>query len=220
MRWGALFDWDGVIIDSSRQHELSWEQLAREESLKLPPDHFHQGFGRKNTWIIPNILGWASEPAEIARLGERKEWLYREILKAEGIQPLPGVKALLEGLREAGVPRAVGSSTPRVNIETILDLLGLDGIFDAIVAAEDVSQGKPDPEVFLKGAAAIQREPTCCIVFEDMPVGLQAAKAGGMKAVAVTTSKPRDALTAADRIVDSFEALTLDELEGLVASTA
>ncbi len=216
MRWGALFDWDGVVIDSSRQHELSWEQLAREEDLALPADHFHRGFGRKNTWIIPNILGWADEPSEIARLGERKEWLYREILKAEGIEPLPGVKPLLESLREAAVPRAVGSSTPRVNIETILGLLGLEGIFDVIVAAEDVRQGKPDPEVFLKGAAAIKCEPARCIVFEDMPVGLQAARAGGMKAVAVTTSKPRDELTAADRIVDSFEELTLPDLQSLV----
>ncbi|MGF1483298.1 MAG: HAD family hydrolase [Opitutales bacterium] len=216
MRWGALFDWDGVIIDSSRQHELSWEQLAAEENLTLPPDHFAKGFGRKNTWIIPELLKWTREPDEVARLGARKEALYREILKAEGIEPLPGVATLLAALKSAGVPCAVGSSTPKINIVTILGILGLEDAFDAILAAEDVGQGKPDPEVFLKGAVAVDCAPECCIVFEDMPVGLQAAKACGMKAVAVTTSNPREALTLADHVVNSFEELSPELLAKLL----
>ncbi len=75
--WGAIFDWDGVIIDSSRHHEESWERLAREVALPLPADHFKRGFGRKNEFIIPEILRWTAEAAEIRRHSLRKEALYR-----------------------------------------------------------------------------------------------------------------------------------------------
>ena len=109
---GAIFDWDGVIIDSSAAHEQSWELLAAAEHRVLPPGHFKAGFGRKNQVIIPQILKWATDPAEIERLAHRKEELYRDNLKNTGIAALPGVRELLEGLRAAGVPCLVGSSTP------------------------------------------------------------------------------------------------------------
>ncbi|MGB8166943.1 MAG: hypothetical protein WCF18_05590 [Chthoniobacteraceae bacterium] len=73
--WGAIFDWDGVVIDSSKHHEESWERLARELGHTLAPDHFKKGFGRKNEFIIPNLLHWTSEPAEIHRISLRKEAL-------------------------------------------------------------------------------------------------------------------------------------------------
>jgi hypothetical protein len=107
---------------------------------------------------------------------------------ARGIEPLPGVRDLLDGLRAAGVPCVVGSSTPRINIETVLGLIHLGEYFAAIVSAEDVSHGKPDPEVFLKAAAKIARAPARCVVFEDALVGLEAARAGGMKCIGVGTT--------------------------------
>ena len=185
---GAIFDWDGVIIDSSAAHEQSWDLLAVEEKRVLPPGHFKAGFGRKNQFIIPQILKWADDPAEIARLGARKEELYREILKTTGISALPGVRELLEGLRAVGVPCVVGSSTPRVNIDHVMTLAKLHGLFADIVSAEDVSHGKPDPEVFLKAAAKINRVPAKCVVFEDAFVGLEAARAGGFKCIGVGTT--------------------------------
>ena len=87
--WGALFDWDGVIIDSSSHHEESWERLAREEARTLPPDHFKKGFGRKNEFIIPKLLGWAHDPAEIRRISLRKEALYRDVVAERGLSALP-----------------------------------------------------------------------------------------------------------------------------------
>jgi HAD superfamily hydrolase (TIGR01509 family) len=187
---GAIFDWDGVIIDSSAAHEQSWDLLAAAEKRVLPPGHFKAGFGRKNQFIIPNILKWADDPAEIERIGRRKEEFYREILKTSGIQALPGVRALLEGLRAAAVPCVVGSSTPRLNIEHVMTLAGLHGFFVDIVSAEDVSHGKPNPEVFLKAAAKIHRTPAQCVVFEDAFVGLEAARAGGFKSIGVGTTNP------------------------------
>ena len=212
--WGAIFDWDGVIIDSSRHHERSWELLAEEEHLPLPENHFKLGFGRKNQIIIPEIYRWSHDPAEIERLGNRKEVIYRELMAAEPLEPLPGVRPWLEALRDAGVPRAVGSSTPRANLDAAMDRLGIRPLFDAIVSAEDVTLGKPNPEVFLKAAARIGRKPECCVVFEDAYAGIEAARAGGMRVIAIATTHPIEDLTQADRAVRTVEELAVDELAG------
>jgi beta-phosphoglucomutase family hydrolase len=206
--WGAIFDWDGVIIDSSRQHEESWDRLAREIGKPLPEGHFKAGFGRKNEFIIPHILGWEQDPAEVRRLSLRKEELYREIVLEKGLEPLPGVRTWLDRLAAAGIPCAIGSSTHRKNIEVSLDVLGLRGFFREIVSAEDVSHGKPDPEVFLKAAAKIGMAPDRCVVFEDAHVGIEAAHRAGMRVIAVATTNPLHDLAKADKAVTR-----LDELE-------
>lgn len=210
--WGAIFDWDGVIIDSSRHHELSWERLAQEERRDLPPDHFKAGFGRKNQFIIPNILKWTTDPGEIERMGHRKETLYREVMGEGDLQPLPGVRLWLERLRAGGVPCAVGSSAPRENIDLALSRIGLAEFFDAIITAEDVTVGKPNPEVFLKAAVRIGRRPECCVVFEDAHVGIEAARAGGMRVVGVATTHPPEELTGADFAVHRLDDLTVPQL--------
>jgi HAD superfamily hydrolase (TIGR01509 family) len=210
--WGAIFDWDGVVIDSSKHHEESWERLAREIGQALPPGHFKQGFGRKNEFIIPELLHWTSEPAEIRRLSLRKEALYREVVAEWGLEALPGVRMWLERLRAAGVPCAIGSSTHRANIDLSLGLIGLAEFFSGIVTAEDVSHGKPDPEVFVKAAGRIGRAPTGCVVFEDAFVGFQAARAGGMKVVGVATTHPIEQLTGVDRAVYRLDELQPTEL--------
>jgi len=203
--WGALFDWDGVVIDSSRHHEESWERLALELGKPLPPDHFKVGFGRKNEFIIPNLLGWTQDLDEVRHISLRKEALYREVVADWGLEPLPGVRVWLERLREAGVPCAIGSSTHRANIDLSLGLIALGEFFTGIVTAEDVSHGKPDPEVFVKAARSIGREPARCVVFEDAFVGIEAARAGGMKVVGVATTHPASALGATDRAVHRLD---------------
>jgi HAD superfamily hydrolase (TIGR01509 family) len=209
--WGALFDWDGVVIDSSSSHEESWERLAKEVRLPLPEGHFKKGFGRKNEFIIPQLLEWTTDVAEIERLSLRKEALYREVVAERGLEPLPGVRVWLERLRAAGVPCAIGSSTHRANIDLSLGIIGLGEFFTGIVTAEDVSHGKPHPEVFLTAAARIDRPASRCVVFEDAFVGIEAAKAGGMKVVAVATTHPLVELGAADLAVSR-----LDELDAAV----
>ncbi len=213
--FGAIFDWDGVIIDSAKLHERSWHQLASELGKAVAPGSFVRGFGMRNEQIIPEIHGWTHDANEIARLSDRKEELYRAIVGEGGIAPLPGVRAWLNALTAAKIPRAVASSTHRLNIETILDVLGLDQSFDAIVTAEDVSRGKPDPEVFLLGATRLGMAPSRCVVFEDAHVGINAARAAQMLVVAVTTTHPRAELTAADLIVDRLDELTVDQITQL-----
>ena len=205
MEYGALFDWDGVVIDSSDQHERSWEMLAEELGKSLPEDHFVRGFGMKNQFIIPNILQWTNDPDEVHGQSLRKEELYREIIAAEGISPLPGVVDLLRMLNEHGVPCAVGSSTHRINIEVIFDAIGVRDYFQAVVTAEDVGHGKPHPDVFLKSAEKIGRSPKNCVVFEDAHVGIEAGLAAGAKVIAVATTNEIGELDKANVAVETLE---------------
>ncbi|MDB5106770.1 MAG: glycoprotease [Fibrobacteres bacterium] len=216
-RLGAIFDWDGVIIDSSRHHEESWNRLARETGRVLPEGHFLKGFGMKNEAIIPGILAWTRDPAEIRSLSLRKEELYRDIIREWGIEPLPGIRTFLERLQSAAIPRVIGSSTHRLNITASLDILGLAGFFTAIVSAEDVTAGKPDPQVFLLAAGKISREPSRCCVFEDAPMGIDAALAGGMKAVGVAGTHGNATLSKAHRVVKRLDELEVRDLEALFA---
>ncbi len=211
--FAAIFDWDGVVIDSSEKHEKSWELLSAETGHPLPPDHFKRGFGRKNQIIIPEILDWTHDPAEIERLAARKEELYRELVREDGVKILPGARELLAALKTAGIPRAIGSSTPRANLEAIFAFTGLNEFFDAVVSAEDVIHGKPAPDVFLKAAALLDMAPAQCVVFEDALFGIEAAQRAGMKAIAVATTNPIHLLQHADRAVHSLEEITVVDLQ-------
>jgi HAD superfamily hydrolase (TIGR01509 family) len=216
-RWGVLFDWDGVVIDSSPEHERSWELLAEERGLTLPEGHFKAGFGKKNEVIIPS-LGWADDPAKVRELADRKEELYRSLVATNGVHILPGARELLEGLKEQGIPRSVASSTPRRNLEALFAATGLDALFDAVVCGDDVSHGKPDPEVFLKAAACLGLEPANSIVIEDAFAGIEAARRGGMKVVGVATTNPIGELTDCDLAVGSLLEVTPSILEALITN--
>lgn len=209
---GAIFDWDGVIINSAAHHEESWERLAKEVDKPLPLDHFKRGFGMKNEVIFPELLRWTVEPVEIRTLSLRKEAIYREVVQERGITALPGVKEWLQTLRDADIPCVIGSSTHRENIITTLDRLGLSSFFSDMVTSEDVTRGKPDPEVFLTAAARIGVSSEHGVVFEDALVGIAAAQAAKMRVVGVATTEPREKLAHANWVVDRLDELNVAEL--------
>ena len=212
---GVIFDWDGVIIDSHNQHELSWQRLAKEYNKDLPNNFFKETFGMRNESIIPKFFNnWVdtNDNKEVKILADRKEEIYRQIITQNGITPLEGVKELLASLKSQKIRCSIGSSTPIKNIETVINIIGLSDYFDAITAAEDVSNGKPDPEVFLKASKKIGIAPENCIVFEDAHVGIQAAIAAGMKVVAVATTHGIDQLSKAHLAVESLEKIKVEGL--------
>jgi beta-phosphoglucomutase family hydrolase len=209
---GAIFDWDGVIINSAEHHRKSWDRLAAETGYVLPDGHFERGFGMKNEVIIPELLGWTTDPTEIQRLSLRKEAIWREVVRGAGIKPLPGVEPWLETLEQEGIPCAIASSTHRENITTTLEILGIGRFFAAIVAAEDVKRGKPDPEVFLTAARRLEVAPKSAVVFEDALVGIAAARAAKMRVAAVATTNTREALHEADWVVDRLDELSVAKL--------
>jgi HAD superfamily hydrolase (TIGR01509 family) len=168
----------------------------------------------KNEQIIPDILKWTDDPEQIRNLSLRKEALYREVIREQGIAPLPGVGAWLEALRAASVPCAIASSTHRENITCTLGLIGFERYFAAIVSSEDVTCGKPAPDVFLLAARKVNTPPARCVVFEDAHVGIEAARRAGMKVVGVATTHPADTLVGADRIVERLDELRVGKLAG------
>ena len=156
-------------------------------------------------------------PASESPVACRKETLYREILRRDGIQTLPDVVALLVDLRAQGIPCAIGTSALRANVECVLEITELAVFFLEVASAEDVTRGKPDPEIFLKAAEKLGVTPFACVVIEDAQVGIRAAKAAGMKALAVTTTHPTEslALEMPDRIEASLVPVDAEYLRGL-----
>ena len=210
-----LWDVDGTLVDTAELHYQAWIALAREIGQPFSRADFTATFGWRNPEIIPRLWGGQYSAAEMEGLGRRKEDLYRrEAIK--GLNLLPGVGTLAEECANAGLPQAIGSSAPRENIELILEMTNLRKKIAAIVAQEDTRRGKPDPEVFLLAAQRLGVDPGRCVVFEDAPVGIRAAKAGGMWAVAVTFvghHAKEDLIAAgADLVVHSLEEVSLPRL--------
>lgn len=192
---------DGVLVDSREHHLSAWHEWARELDLTPGADYFTHTFGLRNDAIITPLIPEITH-AELRRLAERKETLFRERARGQLVL-LPGVRGLLDVLSAQSVPTAVVTSAPRLNLDMILDTLRLSGTFTALVAEEDAAKGKPDPQGFLVAARRVGVAPERCVVIEDAPAGLRAAKAGGMRAIGVTTTHAAPALFDADLVVDS-----------------
>jgi beta-phosphoglucomutase len=177
----VIWDLDGVIIDSADAHLKAWWRLAQEEGLPFSDEQFRETFGWRNDSIIPHI--WGSMPPErVKALADRKEAYFREFVR-EVARPLPGAVELLSALHDAAYRQALASSTPTANIEVVSELLGLDRYLDVFVSGESVPRGKPAPDLFLKAAEALHTEPVQCVVIEDAVAGVEAAHAGGLRAL-------------------------------------
>jgi HAD superfamily hydrolase (TIGR01509 family) len=210
--WAAIFDWDGVIIDSSAAHRESWERLAREEGRILSPGYFERGFGMKSVKIIREILGWTDDPERLKQLDWRKECLYREVIRERGIEPLPGVVDWLDQLKAASIPSVIATSTHSRNVNCAMEIIRLDPHFHGMISGENVTHGKPDPEVFLLAAKSVRFPPERCVVFEDAHVGIEAARRARMRVIAVTTTHPAETLQDADRVVRRLDELSVEEI--------
>lgn len=181
----VLWDMDGTLIDSAEYHWLSWRETLAGEGLDLSRDRFLTTFGRRNDAVLRDLLGDDLADAEIARIAVAKEDRYRALVRTGGIEPLPGARDWLARLGAAGWRQAVASSAPRLNIATILDALGLAESFDAVAGEEDAARGKPEPDIFLVAAEKLRVPPARCVVVEDAPAGVEAARRAGMRRVGV-----------------------------------
>jgi beta-phosphoglucomutase family hydrolase len=209
----VLWDLDGVLVDTARFHYQAWRQLLAELGRTVSEEEFRRTFGLRNDLILRDLLGEVSA-AEVERLSERKEAFFRQHAAGQ-VTLLPGAAELLRRARDGGRRAALVTSTPRANIDFVLGQVGLAGAFDTIVAAEDVSKGKPEPEGYLLAASRLDVAPGRCLVIEDAPGGVEAARRAGMRCLAVTTTRPREDLSAADVVVDSLhDAAALAMLEG------
>ncbi len=199
----AIFDHDGVLVDTLEFHQHAWVELGRRENLPITPGFIRDTFGMTNPSIFRRLLGDGISPELMTRYGDIKEDCYRDLARGK-IALMPGVRPFLDRLTDAGVRLAIGSSGVRPNLHLTVEETGLRGRFAAIAALEDITHGKPDPEVFLKAASKAGVPPERAVVFEDATFGIQAAKAAGMLAVGVTSTNPAEVLyeAGADDVVD------------------
>ncbi|MBO7299849.1 MAG: beta-phosphoglucomutase family hydrolase [Tidjanibacter sp.] len=212
---GVIFDMDGVLVNNMAVHFEAFAAMAERYNLKAEEgaDFSHLN-GRGNDDIINALF-----PKElvalkgVAALAEEKEALYREIY-APKIQPQKGLHSLLEELNKGGIICAVGSSGPKVNVDFVLEKCNIAPYFSVKISGDMVTRCKPDPEIFLTAAEKLGLKPDECLVFEDALAGVAAARAAGMKIVALTTTHTLEQLKQAtpDLITKDFEGLSLETL--------
>ena len=202
MNRAVLWDLDGTLVDSAELHWFSWRDTLAAAGIDITYEQFLESFGQKNDRILARWLG-ADAPAEqIRRIGDAKEAEYRRLAELHGLTPQPGAAGWIHRLHETGWKQAIASSAPRQNVVVMLRALRLDREPDAIVAAEDVTAGKPDPQVFLEAAAKLAVPAARCVVVEDAAAGVEAARRAGMKCIGVTGGAPLDADLAVTSLID------------------
>lgn len=212
MNRAAIWDLDGTLVDSEEYHWLSWRDAMEAESSPISYEQFLKSFGLRNDRILRGWLGPELTDDEVQRIGDAKEAEYRRLAQERGLTPLPGAAEWAERLHKEGWKQAIGSSAPRLNVEVMLRVLDLARFFDAIVSAEDVKIGKPDPQVFITAAERLGVAPARCVVVEDAVLGVEAARRAGMRSIGVSRTATLDA----DVFVRSLADLPADAFEKLV----
>jgi beta-phosphoglucomutase len=213
-RYAVLWDMDGVLVDSGELHRRAWRRFLAAQGKPVSDDIFEQGFGQPNEQVLPAYFGDLTK-GEIHRLSEEKETCYRDLVHAEGASATPGALDWVARFAQAGLRQAMATSGCRGNADLIVDRMGIRPYLSAIVTSEDVAQGKPHPDVFLYTAAQLGLPSSHCLVIEDSVHGVQAARAAGMRCIAIETTHPARELGEADLVLPDMRAFSWDAWQAL-----
>ena len=211
----VLWDLDGTLADTMACHFRAWREVLAGEGYALSWETFAASFGQRNDTALSSMLGTELPASEVERISGIKEQRFRALVREEGLELLTGVADRLCASRDAGWRQALVTSAPRANAETMLDALGIRAFFCVVVTGDDVALGKPHPQPFLKAANALAVPPSRCLVIEDSPSGIEAARRAGMRSVAVG---PAHASLPATVAIASLADLPPDAFEVLVAN--
>lgn len=216
--YAAIFDMDGVIVDTNPHHRIAWRNYYARYGKQLSDADFVQYVsGRHNDAILTHLFAGQPLSADDARrLAYEKEALFRELYQPV-IQPVPGLVPFLERLKAAGIRTAVATSAPVENLDFVVDALSLRPYFDVLLDESQVSRPKPDPEIYRKAMTLLDVAPAGSVVFEDSVTGIRAAKGAGAYVVGVATTESFDTLRPlVDDVIPDFTAMNLDRLHRLV----
>lgn len=213
-----IFDMDGTIVDNMDFHTQAWIAFFARRGKTIEPDAFFRDTaGRQGKEILRHYIGEDLNDDELATLNHEKEGLYRELYGPHR-RTIPGFDAFIEAGAARGWKLAVATSASPGSARFILDEMDLRPRFDAVVVGTvDVPRGKPHPDVFLKAADRCETMPAQCIVFEDAPLGVEAARRAGMRAVVLTTTLPAEAFAEFDNVVAIVNDFTQLDVESLLA---
>lgn len=216
--YAFIFDMDGVIVDNAVYHYGAWEEFCRRKGFTYQRGDSRYWFGNTNREILEKIMGRKPTPDEIRELGEEKEAIYRELI-APDLQPVEGFEALLKAMKTSGFSVAMATSAPTENVDFVLGRLGIRHYFDPIVDASGVENGKPSPEIYLKAARLVGREPANCLVFEDAIAGIRSARNAGMKVVGLITTLEEAELEGTELNISDFTQTSLEQLYGILTGS-
>ena len=187
----VIFDIDGTLVDNMHLHAEAFGVFAERHGLPaLTRDDRARLDGRRNSEIFPILFKRDVPRDEWLAYEHEKEGLYRELSRGR-LSPVQGLQMLIDRLKADGIPVALATSAPELNVTHTLAELDLAGAFPIIVRGDEVARGKPAPDVFIEAARRLGVEAADCLVFEDAPMGIEAAHAAGMRVVALTTSFER-----------------------------
>lgn len=210
----CLFDLDGVIVDTAQFHYIAWREMAQDLGFDLTREENERlkGISRMESLeIVLSIGGVQLSEEEKLRRAAAKNARYLELcMQMTPDDALPGVRRFLDELKQNGIPSGLGSASK--NAKVILERIDMLHYFDTIVDGNRITKGKPDPQVFLMGAADLNAAPAHCAVFEDAVAGIESAKAAGMLAVGIGEAS---VLTEADVVIPGFENFGLPQLENI-----
>ena len=208
-----LWDMDGTLLDTKVCHYISWRDILRKHGYDLTEALFDEHFGRNNASILPIYLGFEPAPQMANEMISEKEMMFREIAPSK-TQLFPGVEFWLKTARSLGVRQAIASSGSLENIQVMANASGISSYFSELISGADLP-AKPEPDIFLIAAKAIETAPDHCLVVEDSVPGIHAAKRAGMKCVALSSTNPPSKLGQADVVVDDFTSPLQDVLNRL-----
>ncbi|MCU0237882.1 MAG: beta-phosphoglucomutase family hydrolase [Pyrinomonadaceae bacterium] len=185
-QFAFIFDMDGTLVDNMHVHTEAWGKLLAENNIPFNEHNFLvKTAGKTNREILPTVFGDISEE-RINELAHRKESLYREMFLPFR-KPIDGLIQFLETSQDLGIKMAVATASAKPNVEFILDGLDLRKFFNAVTTAEEVKNGKPNPDIFLKSAEKVGIDSENCLVFEDAIGGFEAAHRAKMKSIGIAT---------------------------------
>ncbi|MCD8540100.1 MAG: HAD family phosphatase [Leadbetterella sp.] len=216
MNKAVIFDMDGVIAHTNPWHSLAFREFFKKRDLYPTDAEFAEHmFGKSNSYILKHFLGRPVTGEEFAAMEEEKEGLFREIY-APHVKDIDGFRGFLDLLKQTGFKTGVATSAPRANLDLIMGKLGFEPQMESIMASENVTKHKPDPEVYLKSAANLGLDPAVCVVFEDSFSGITAARNARMRVVGVLSSHTREELPPCDLYLHDYtEILPADILKML-----
>lgn len=206
---------DGTVVETTMTHDLPvWTTLFQDYNVRLSLPIFQSFLGKKASEILHQLVpGITDEQIETSL--QKRDVLLAQSLHEKGLKTTPGFMNFLLLLQRKGILVALATGAGRKKLEAICKYVPLKDYFPVIVTADDVARGKPHPDLFLRAASMLRIDPKKCIVVEDAHNGITAAHASGMKVIAITTTHPKNELQNADKIIDSFDELTIEDLEKL-----
>ncbi len=211
----VIFDMDGVVVDSTSYDFAAWKRLFSEFGLELSFATYKSFLGMLGRDIVKKLMNRELTKNEAKTFEDKKEQYFIEAVGKGDLKAIDGLLKFLDELVKANYELALATAGSRMKVAAVLKKLNLEKYFGVIVTADDVIRGKPSPDIFLKAAEGLKYSPAECIVIEDAPNGVAAAKAAGMKCIAITTTHEGDELKSADKIIGSFDELTAEMLQAL-----